>query len=154
MRLHEPNRKQKTPMVSKSRLADRLEEASQFLQQQPDILLAYLFGSHARQQAGPQSDVDIALLLDEQERSALDLLERRLDLAAKLDKILLVAVDVVLLNRASLLLQGQVLGEGQLRYAVDQPTRVGYEAYTRALYFDFQPRLRQHWEALTESVRK
>lgn len=30
----------------------------------PDVILAYLFGSHARGQAGPLSDIDVAVLVD------------------------------------------------------------------------------------------
>ena len=125
-----------------------------YLQEQPDVLLVYLFGSYARGRARPGSDLDIALLLDEQGRSSFELLERRLDLAVRAEELLGQEVDVVLLNRASLLLQGQVLGEGRLLYAMDKRRQVEYEARARALYFDFQPRLRQHRDALLQAARE
>jgi len=132
----------------------RLSALVSYLRDQRDVVLVYLFGSHARHRARPQSDLDIALLLDEQERMSFELLERRLDLAARAAEIVGGWVDVVLLNRAPLLLQGQVLGEGRLLYATDKAAQVEYEAHTRALYFDFQPRLRQHRDALIRAGRE
>ncbi|GIV78834.1 nucleotidyltransferase domain-containing protein [Litorilinea aerophila] len=133
---------------------DRLQALVTYFQGQPDVRLIYLFGSHARQQARQQSDLDIAILLDERDRTPFELLERRLDLTARAAEIVRGPVDVVLLNRASLLLQGQVLKEGRLLYAADKATQVEYEARARALYFDFLPRLRQHREALLKAARE
>jgi hypothetical protein len=141
-------------MDSRSTLDNALKQIAAYLQSQPDVLLGYLFGSQARHQARADSDMDVAILLDVAERSALDLLERRLDLAAALSDLIQTDVDVVLLNRASLLLQGQVLGEGQILYAADPQMRVEYEARTRSLYFDFQPRLQQHTDALLDYPRE
>jgi uncharacterized protein len=58
--------------------------------------------------------------------------------------------DVVLLNRAPRLLQGEVLREGKLLYEADRTARVEYEVRARTLWFDFQPRLRVHQEALLQ----
>lgn len=132
----------------------KLQVLSAYLNKQPDVVLAYLFGSYARGQERPHSDLDIALLLDEQNRTSFELLERRLDLAVQAEELLEKEVDVVLLNRASLLLQGEVLGEGRLLYAVNKTAQVEYEARARALYFDFQPRLRQHKDALLQAARE
>lgn len=132
----------------------RLRALVSYLRGEPDVVLVYLFGSHARHGALPHSDLDIALLLDEQERMPLELLERRLDLATSASEIVGGAVDVVLLNRAPLLLQGQVLGEGRMLYATDKAAQVEFEAHTRALYFDFLPRLRQHRDALIRAARE
>lgn len=37
---------------------------SQYLERQPDVVMAFLFGSHARGQAHAQSDVDLAVYFD------------------------------------------------------------------------------------------
>jgi uncharacterized protein len=137
-----------------SGIEEQLEALVAYLSEQPDVVLVYLFGSHARGQARERSDLDIALLLDEQERDALELLERRLDVCARAQEIVGVPVDVVLLNRASLLLQGEVLREGKLLYEVDRAARVEYEVRARTLWFDFQPRLRVHQEALLQRARE
>ena len=92
----------------------RLRVLVSYFRDQPDVVLVYLFGSHARHQARPRSDLDMAPLL----------------------------------------LQGQVLGEGRLLYATDKAAQVEYEAHTRALYFDFQPWLRLHRDALIRAARK
>jgi len=132
----------------------RLRALVSYLRGEPDVVLVYLFGSYARHGARPHSDLDIALLLDEQERMPLELLERRLDFAASASEIVGGAVDVVLLNRAPLLLQGQVLSEGRILYATDKAAQVEYETHTRSLYFDFLPRLRQHRDALIRASRE
>lgn len=141
-------------MALEEEMGSSLQALVAYLREQPDVVLVYLFGSHARQQARPQSDLDIALLLDERDRMPFELLERRLDLTARAEEIVRGPVDVVLLNRTSLLLQGQVLSEGRLLYAADKAAQVEYEARTRALYFDFQPRLRQHRKVLIEAARE
>ena len=131
-----------------------LQALTAYLRRQSDVVLVYLFGSRACNRALPNSDVDIALLLEEHERTPLALLERRLDLAAAASEIVGASVDVVLLNRAPLLLQGRVLGDGHMLYAADKAAQVDYESHTRALYFDFLPRLQQHRDALIGAARE
>ncbi len=135
-------------------LARKPPTLAAYLGRQTDVTLAYIFGSYARGDARAQSDLDIALLLDEQERTPFELLERRLDLAGQMEEIVRRPVDVVLLNRVSLLLQGQVLSEGRLLYAANQSAQAEYESRARALYFDFQPRLRQHQEMLIQFAKE
>jgi uncharacterized protein len=137
-----------------SGIEEQLESLLAYLSEQPDVVLVYLFGSHARHQARATSDLDIAVLLDEQERDPLELLERRLDLGARVQDIMRGPVDVVLLNRAPLLLQGEVMREGKLLYEADRAARVEYEVRARTLWFDFQPRLRVHQEALLQRARE
>ena len=62
------------------------------LEAEPDIAVAYLFGSRARGNARPNSDVDVAVLLD----GGVDTHRRQLDLMATLGA----NVDLVILNDA------------------------------------------------------
>lgn len=135
-------------------MENRVQRLVTYFRGQSDVVLVYLFGSQASRRAHPGSDLDVALLLDEQGRTSFELLERRLELAVRAEEIVRGSVDVVLLNRASLLLQGQVLCEGRLLHAADKAAQLDYEARARALYFDFQPRLRQHREMLIQSMRE
>lgn len=85
--------------------ADEIQRLSSFLDGQPDVLAAYLFGSSARSNATPLSDVDIAVLVPRgmTAEAAFDL---RLALIDALQGLLhREAIDVVMLNEAPLALR-------------------------------------------------
>ena len=120
------------------RLVARLAEA---LAGREEILEAYLFGSRARGRARRDSDIDIAVYVDES-RARDGVWGYRADLTTDL----MVAlgtddVDVVVLNRASILLYHRVLRDGVRVLSRDlraTTTRAG-QALSR--YFDFLPQL-------------
>ena len=57
--------------------ADLVDPLRRSLEADPDVVFAYLFGSQARGEAGPRSDVDIAVLLrDGVPRDVLGLMAR------------------------------------------------------------------------------
>src|SRR5690554_3362968 len=111
-----------------------------YLRTQPDIAAVYLFGSHAQGRAHPRSDVDVAVLLDEERlpegRSVLD---RRLHLMSELARFSEREVDVVTLNDALPLLRHQVLLHGRLLYAGNRALRIEFEVRTGKIYNDLKP---------------
>jgi len=132
------------PQVDEERLVE-------FLATQPDVVAAYLFGSVARGQATPHSDVDIALLLREADRETL--WERRLQLMGELERFG-DRVDVVVLNLAPLLLQHRVLSEGRLLYEGDRSARVEFEVRVGKRYADYRPTLEFFKQALFQEIRE
>ena len=74
-----------------------------YLAEQTDVVVDYLFGSVARGQATPRSDVDIAVLLD-LELDAQAIVERQLALMGTLGMFTDREVQVTILNRATPLL--------------------------------------------------
>ncbi|MGH2830419.1 MAG: type VII toxin-antitoxin system MntA family adenylyltransferase antitoxin [Actinomycetota bacterium] len=104
------------------------------------VVVAYQFGSRALGRAGPESDLDIAVLT-ETRPSLLDRqrLADRIRIATAVPD-----VDVVVLTDAPLELRGRVVQEGRLIYSVDEARRVSFEGRTRSEYFDFLPTLQQH----------
>jgi uncharacterized protein len=101
------------------------------------VLYAYVFGSAARGEAGPGSDVDVAVRfrsgLDAQQR-----LERTLEVGAVLERRLGVEVDVVDLETAPLRLAGRILTERVIVLGHDEPERVRYEVELFPRYVDFE----------------
>jgi|GEM_PF-1234465 len=71
-----------------------------FFADQPDVAAAYLFGSVARGEATPRSDLDVAVLLAPAPSSPQEEWERREALSKALSRIVGRPVDVVILNRA------------------------------------------------------
>ena len=124
-----------------------------YLAGQPEVVVAYLFGSVARGQADHLSDVDIAVLLDEPlepERAV----ERQLRLMADLARYADQEVQVVLLNRAPPLLAYQVVETGILLYERSQTERIAFEVLTRKIYFDWKPWQDFHTRALLKDIKE
>lgn len=125
-------------------LEDRLRAA---LERQPEVLVAYLFGSAARGRPGPLSDVDVAVLLAEDS----DRTGRRLDLigdlaaAAGTDEI-----DLVVLNDAPNELAFRVIRDGRVLLCRDERARVRHRVRTILEYLDLEPLRR----ALAEGLRR
>lgn len=124
-------------------LEDRLRTA---LERYPEVLVAYLFGSVARDRPGPLSDVDVAVLLAEDGGHTgrpLDLLGD-LAAAAGTDDI-----DLVVLNEAPNELAFRVIRDGRLLLCRDERTRVRHRVRTILEYLDLEPLRR----ALAEGLR-
>lgn len=106
-----------------------------------EVLDAYVFGSRARGQARSDSDVDVAVYVDEA-RARDGVWGYQAELATALMAALGAAdVDVVVLNRAPILLYHRVLRDGVRVLSRDlraTTTRAG-QALSR--YFDFLPQL-------------
>lgn len=110
-----------------------------------DLVCAYLFGSQARGDSTPGSDVDIALLFVEDPPKTLAGLH--LDLADDLSGALARPVDLVVLNRASPELIHRVLRDGVLLMDLDPSARIRFEVHARNEYFDLLPHLRLYRRA-------
>jgi predicted nucleotidyltransferase len=124
-----------------------------YLTTQPDVLAAYLFGSHAAGKARPGSDVDLAVLLSEQDAS--QRFERRLRLMGEVeDALARRPADVVVLNDAPPLLTYQALREGRLIFERDRAARVEFEVRAGQIYTDLIPMRRFFQEALFHEIKE
>jgi predicted nucleotidyltransferase len=121
---------------------------------QPAVVLAYLFGSHARGKPHAHSDIDIAVL----HRPELDKdasFDLRLDLIGDLMGLLHTNdVDVIILNRAPLTLAYRVLRDGVNLFARDEEVRILYQATTISHYLDFKPFVDYQDRMILERARK
>jgi hypothetical protein len=114
-----------------------MTELKRIFSEEP-VLLAYLFGSQARGDAGPLSDVDVAVLFEEGLVPA-EALALRLRLMASLARALEAQrVDVAVLNDAPYLLQHRVIRDGRVLFCRDELTRVRYEFRVLRDYLDFR----------------
>lgn len=102
------------------------------------IELAFLFGSHARGEAGALSDVDIALLLAPAIPRDEDLGYRLKYSAAIAEAIRDDRVEIVILNTAPPALAHQVI-QGRLLYERTAEARVQFIVAVQRRYLDLKP---------------
>lgn len=114
----------------------RLKAAAPGVLADEPVAVAYLFGSHARGEARPDSDVDVALLVPGVSAS------QRFDLQLRVWSHLSTAadvpeLDVIVLEDVPLRLAGQVVVDGVVIYSVDESMRAEYESRTFRESVDF-----------------
>jgi uncharacterized protein len=105
------------------------------------ITVVYLFGSRARGEERPDSDVDLAFLFEpgcfKQDRfEALRVAET---LGYEITRRGRVGVDVTVLNAASLSFAHAVVTEGAVLYERDRSARILYEVVLDNEYEEFKP---------------
>jgi uncharacterized protein len=100
-------------------------------------LAVYLFGSVARGEARPASDVDVGVLFAAEPPPTLDAPQFALE--GDLEQVLGGPVQVVALNRASADLVHRVLRDGRLVLDRDRAARIRFEVRSRNEYFDLAP---------------
>lgn len=107
---------------------------AEFCKQYKEIVAVYMFGSRAEKTHKSQSDVDLAVLLNNKIAAEFDLL----DFIVSLEHMLELPVDAVVLNRAGEVLKFQVRLNGVLLYESDVRLRKDFEVKSRKYYEDFQ----------------
>ena len=119
-----------------------------------EIQAAYVFGSVATGRARPDSDIDVAVLVDRNVRPS-QFLEYRLELMADLGSALQrFNVDVVVLNEATPLLAHRVLSQGKLVFERSASARVRFQVQTASRYLDLIPMFETLIRYLKKSVRE
>jgi hypothetical protein len=115
------------------------------------IILVYLFGSKARNTDSKISDIDIAVLLENNEED--DLKDLILALIFEFSKLFKSdKIDLLLLNRASLAIQYRVISEGKILYQINSELRCNYEEKVVKLYLDFKKFEEEYYKAMHQRV--
>ncbi len=122
----------------------------EFLAADSKVKFAYLFGSAARNAAGTLSDLDLAVYLDER----VDIFSYRLKLMELLAKELRTEnFDLIVLNRASVLLRYEVIKEGTV-LKEDRTRRVMFETKVLREYLDTAHLRQVQRQYLKESLQQ
>ena len=142
--------REKLPEVNERTLA----ETGQCFAQRPEVLVAYLFGSHARKKPTPISDVDFAVLLSEAVPCE-SYLDYRITLMQELTKIFHSdEVQVVILNQAPPLLAYKVVVEGKLLLCRDELARLRFRIDATRRYLDTKALRRIQDTATARRIRE
>jgi len=128
--------------------SERYEPLVHLLSGDDRVRLVYAFGSAARGEAGPRSDIDLGILLAsrpswEEER------DLRADVAAVAP-----AVDLVVLNDAPPALRFEVVTGGRCLLARDPAEQAEFEITSLSRFLDFQPVRRIQQEYLRARVEE
>lgn len=120
-----------------------MEELKSIFEKFEQVKLVYLFGSQAQRDAGPLSDYDFAVYLDEQD--PVRILDIRLALLGELQRHLHTDnVEVVVLNQIeSPELKYDIIATGALLYELE-PFKLLVEPRVLNEYFDFHALLKRH----------
>ena len=119
------------------------KQLAKYFQENPDdIACVYLFGSQARQQTKPVSDVGVAVLYKNKVPGGFDRLG--IPLAGELEKIIKMPVDMIVLNNANVDLIHNVLRDGIIVFESDRSIRIQFEVKSRNAYFDLKPYLDEY----------
>jgi uncharacterized protein len=101
------------------------------------VRFAYVFGSQVKGRPRPDSDVDVAVMLDEAcVEQADDLAARAGDRLARASGV--ARIEVSVLNDAPLRFAGRVLRQRVVLYSRDEPARVRYESLVSRMADDVE----------------
>jgi hypothetical protein len=116
------------------------DELAGVFERYPPVALAYVFGSVARRQARPDSDLDVGVVFSERGGSARRHLTLLGELAARLEGVGgYERVDLVVLESQGPIFCHRVISEGVLVYERDPERRVDFESDTFIRAMDFRP---------------
>lgn len=99
------------------------------------IRLVYIFGSYAKGNNNEKSDIDIAVLLNN-DYNPMDKLELIGELTSVLRR---EDIDLVILNSANPVLRHQVIKYGKLIYMESEDVKVDFEVKVLKEYMDMEP---------------
>lgn len=108
------------------------------------LVAAYLFGSVARGQERPDSDVDVGVVLAATRTLALEDLDRIARMQDGLSALLGRTVDLVAMNGAAPDLLHRILVDRVLLFDGDPEQRIEFEIHARNEYFDLAPYLERY----------
>jgi len=132
----------------------KLSEISLIFSRDDKIIAGYLFGSLAKGDFHQKSDIDLAIMIDPSRIRDFSLDER---LSLEVDLTLFLETenfDLVVINRAPLVLQFRIISGGKVIYKKDDDLYTSVEEIIMERYYDFLPALRkfnkEYFEALEE----
>ena len=121
--------------MKKLRLNESIKKLKEFVERNRFIYAAYLFGSAASGTMGPISDVDVAFYLKTGKKS------HKEELALQTECITLFKpfdVDVVVMNKATNLMNYNIISKGKLVHSNNENERIMFEAGILHEYLDLE----------------
>ena len=119
-------------------ILDKIPGLVERLNKEKDLEALYIYGSGARNELKPLSDLDFAILLNSKSIQK-ELFRRELDYRAYItDCLHTEEFDLILLNRAPIRFAHSVLREGKLLYHKNTSAVINFSEYINKHYLDFK----------------
>jgi predicted nucleotidyltransferase len=134
--------------IESKQAMDKFESLRNYLASEPQVSLAYLFGSQANGVIGPLSDYDLGVLVERPSAELRYRLSYHVGRLMDTDR-----VDLVLLNQAPVELAYAIIAQGRLLYQRNLALRVEFEAGVLSRYGDYVPILRQQRQDILQGGR-
>ena len=119
----------------------------EIFRQYPQVQAVYVFGSQASGRAGPESDLDLAIIPTDR-----SVKEKKLDILAGLARLGYCDVDLVFLEEDDLVLAYEAIRQNRLLYAAPSFDRGGTYSRIVRKFLDFEPYLRVQREAYKRRI--
>ncbi len=131
------------------------DKVAEYFSTRPEIKVGYIFGSRAKGEENKLSDIDIAILVDE-ETVPKDLpFGYKANIITELMELLKTQkVDLVILNESPLFLCFRVIHDGLILYSNDEKKRVDFEVQVMNQYFDQQYYYERHAQLTINRIAK
>lgn len=123
------------------------EKIRDYFKKKREITAVYLYGSYARGEEGRDSDMDLAVLIEDKVKNKLPL---TFDYQNDLEKELALGLDIQLLNNIGIELGKRIIDEGELLYENDKLARVYFTVNILNKYFDMQPFYDEYYQLLSQ----
>jgi uncharacterized protein len=124
-------------------IEEKLKGMKDIFEEYPHLVAAYLFGSYAKRKVWPMSDVDIAVLFNDDVSRGRELIHEMDFLGYRIARGLGVKkVDVIDLKNQGLVFQHNVLRTGILIYDRNPDLRIRFVVRVISDFCDFEPTLR------------
>lgn len=125
------------------------DKLKMFFDKEESVVFAYLFGSMARGKTDFESDVDLAVYLEDKKVD--NFFKERLFLIEEIQALLKKTTEVVMLNETkSIFFKFVIIKEGRVVFERDHSKRVDFELKIMQEYYDFQPFLEEYNKAYLE----
>jgi predicted nucleotidyltransferase len=111
----------------------------------PDVLAVILFGSRARAEAGPRSDIDVCLVLDRHAPDGLPASRKRLEYPAGPH------VDLSIFQQLPLYIRSRVLKEGRVVFVRDEDRLYELAVRTARAWEAFRHHHRNYLDAVARA---
>lgn len=135
-------------------IGEKQKEKLKKIFRESQIVLAYLFGSAARGQDGPLSDIDIAVLFSDKVKKN-DYFDRGLEIADKIDRVLKTdKTEVVCLNEAPPLLKHRAVFSGSPLFFSSRESKREFELAVVQEYEDFNHYLTTAYRSLDKRIKE
>lgn len=121
-------------------------------QDDPEIAAIYLFGSVVLENVNALSDIDLAVLFEEQVPKS-GYFTRRLSMIPEMQSLLHFSpVELIILNNAPLVLGHRVIARGKILLENNPQFRVRFETRLLSRYLDFLPVLKIHRQYVRKQI--